>query len=217
MDREKAKAAQAEVCKTALEMYRSGLVAGTWGNISTRIDDTYMAITPSGMDYEGLSADQMCIVNMDTLEYEGNLKPSIEAIVHAAIFKNRPEVNGIMHTHSTYALTVATARKEIPAICEDQVQILGGSLRVAEYAIPGTKEMADACVKALEGRQGALIANHGAISCDVTLAKAFIGSQIIEKAAMVYINSMAIGGPVEISQDDVNFFADFFRNKYGQK
>ena len=217
MDREKAKAAQAEVCKIALEMYHSGLVAGTWGNISARIDDTYMAITPSGMDYEGLSADQMCIVNMDTLEYEGNLKPSIEAIVHAAIFKNRPEINGIMHTHSTYALTVATARKEIPAICEDQVQILGGSLRVAEYAIPGTKEMAEACVKALEGRQGALIANHGAISCDVSLAKAFVGSQIIEKAAMVFINSMAIGGPVPISQEDVDFFADFFRNKYGQK
>ena len=217
MDREKARAAQEEVCKTALEMYRSGLVAGTWGNISARIDDTYMAITPSGMDYEGLSADQMCIVNMDTLEYEGNLKPSIEAIVHAAIFRDRPEVNGVMHTHSTYALTVATARKEIPSICEDQVQILGGSIRVADYAIPGTKEMAEACVEALKGRQGALIANHGAISCDVSLAKAFIGSQIIEKAAMVYINSMAIGGPVEISQDDVDFFADFFRTKYGQR
>lgn len=217
MDSEKAKAAQQEVCKTALEMYRSGLVSGTWGNISARIDEEYMAITPSGMNYEGLSPAQMVIVNIDTLSYEGPLKPSIEAIVHAGIYKSRPEVNGIMHTHSTYALTVATARKEIPPICEDQVQILGGSIRVADYAIPGTREMADACIKALEGRQGALIANHGAISCDVTLAKAFVASQIIEKTAMVYINSMAIGGPVEIPQKDIEFFSDFFRNKYGQK
>ncbi len=217
MDMDKARRAQEDVCRTALEMYRSGLVSGTWGNISARIDEEYMAITPSGMAYEGLSADQMCIVNINTLKYEGKLKPSIEAIVHATIYKNRPEINGIMHTHSTYALTVATARKEIPPICEDQVQILGGSIRVADYTHPGTQEMADACVKALEGRQGALIANHGAISCDVTLAKAFVGSQIIEKTAMVYINSMAIGGPVEISQKDVDFFSDFFRNKYGQK
>ena len=217
MNREKAKLAQTEVYKTALDMYSSGLVSGTWGNISARIDEAFMVITPSGMAYESLSPDQMVVVNMDTLKYEGSLKPSIEAIVHADIYKNRPEVNGIVHTHSTYALTVATARKEIPPICEDQVQILGGSIRVADYAMPGTKEMALACLKALDGRQGALIANHGAISCDISLAKAFIGSQIIEKTAMVYINSMAIGGPVEISQKDVAFFSDFFRNKYGQK
>lgn len=217
MDREKTKLAQAEVYKTALDMYSSGLVSGTWGNISARIDETFMVITPSGMAYESLSPDLMVVVNMDTLKYEGSLKPSIEVIVHADIYKNRPEVNGIVHTHSTYALTVASARKEIPPICEDQVQILGGSIRVADYTYPGTKEMAEACVKALEDRQGALIANHGAISCDVTLAKAFAGSQIIEKTAMVYINSMAIGGPVEISQKDVDFFSDFFRNKYGQK
>ena len=185
--------------------------------ILKKFSSAYFINLASQPAYEGLTPEQMVIVNIDTLAYEGALKPSIEAVVHAEIYKNRPEVNGIMHTHSTYALTVAAARKEIPPVCEDQVQILGGSIRVADYAMPGTKEMAAACVKALEGRQGALIANHGAISCDVTLAKAFIGSQIIEKTAMVYINSMAIGGPVEIPQKDIDFFSDFFRNKYGQK
>ena len=217
MDREKARAAQSEVCKTAKAMYNSGLVAGTWGNISARIDDEYMAITPSGMDYDGLSDEQMVIVNMNTLEYEGNLKPSIEAIVHAGIYKARPDVNGIMHTHSTNALTVATARKEIPSICEDQVQILGGSVRCAEYAMPGTREMADACIKALEGRHGATIANHGAITCDVSLAKAFTGSMVLEKTAQVFIDCQALGGPVELPSEDVETFNDFFRNKYGQR
>ena len=217
MDREKARAAQSEVCKTAKAMYNSGLVAGTWGNISARIDDEYMAITPSGMDYDGLSDEQMVIVNMNTLEYEGNLKPSIEEIVHAGIYKARPDVNGIMHTHSTNALTVATARKEIPPICEDQVQILGGSVRCAEYAMPGTREMADACIKALEGRHGATIANHGAITCDISLAKAFTGSMVLEKTAQVFIDCQALGGPVELPSEDVETFNDFFRNKYGQR
>ena len=136
MDSEKAKAAQQEVCKTALEMYRSGLVSGTWGNISARIDEEYMAITPSGMNYEGLSPAQMVIVNIDTLSYEGPLKPSIEAIVHAGIYKSRPEVNGIMHTHSTYALTVATARKEIPPICADTGRLHPGG-RLCDSRHPG--------------------------------------------------------------------------------
>ena len=216
MNREKAKLMQIEVCKTAKEMSNSGLVAGTWGNISARIDDDYMVITPSGMDYSRLFPDMMVIVNMNTLEYEGNLKPSIEAVVHSAVYKDRPEVNGIVHTHSTYALTVATAQKDIPPICDDQVQILGGSVRLAAYTYPGTPEMAAEVVKALKERAGALIANHGAITVGRTLAEAYVGTNVLEKAAQIYINSMAIGGPVEIPQKDIDFFHDFFMNKYGQ-
>ena len=216
MNREKAKLMQIDVCSTAQSMYHSGLVAGTWGNISARIDEDYMVITPSGMNYDSLCPEDMVVVDLNTLEYEGNLKPSIEAIVHSAIYKDRPEVNGIMHTHSTYALTVAAARKTIPPICDDQVQILGGEVRLAAYTMPGTKKMADEVVKALKERAGALIANHGAITVGRTLAEAYTGSQVLEKTAMVYINCQSIGGGVEISQDDLNFFHDFFMNKYGR-
>ena len=217
MNREKAKLMQIDVCSTAQSMYHSGLVAGTWGNISARIDEDYMVITPSGMNYDSLCPEDMVVVDLNTLEYEGNLKPSIEAIVHSAIYKDRPEVNGIMHTHSTYALTVAAARKTIPPICDDQVQILGGEVRLAAYTMPGTKEMADEVVKALKERAGALIANHGAITVGRTLAEACTGSQVLEKTAMVYINCQSIGGGVEISQEDIKFFHDFFMNKYGQR
>ena len=217
MNREKAKLMQIEVCETAKAMSRSGLVAGTWGNISARIDDEYMVITPSGMDYERLYADEMVIVNMKTQEYEGNLKPSVEAVVHSAVYLDRPEAGGIVHTHSNYALTVATARKSIPPICDDQVQILGGDVRLAGYTMPGTKEMAEEVVNAMKDRAGALIANHGAITLGRTLKEAFTGSHVLEKTAMIYINSQSIGGPTEISQEDIDFFHDFFLNKYGQK
>ncbi len=217
MNREKAKLMPIDVCSTAQSMYHSGLVAGTWGNISARIDEDYMVITPSGMNYDSLCPEDMVVVDMNTLEYEGNLKPSIEAIVHSAVYKDRPEVNGLMHTHSTYALTVAAARKTIPPICDDQVQILGGEVRLAAYTMPGTKEMAGEVVKALRERAGALIANHGAITVGRTLAEAYTGSQVLEKTAMVYINCQSIGGGVEISQEDIKFFHDFFMNKYGQR
>ena len=169
------------------------------------------------MDYDRLCADDMVLVNMKTFEYEGRLKPSVEVPVHSAVYLSRPEVNGIVHTHSTYALTMATARKPIPPICDDQVQILGGDVRLAAYTMPGTKEMADEVVKALKDRGGALIANHGAITIGRNLAEAFTGSQVLEKTALIYINTQSIGGPAEISREDVEFFHDFFMTKYGQK
>ena len=83
--------------------------------------------------------------------------------------------------------------------------------------MPGTEEMAEEVVRALKERAGALLANHGAITVGRTLAEAYVGSQVLEKAAMVYINCQSIGGPVEISQEDIEFFHDFFMNKYGQR
>ena len=192
MNRDKVTVAQIEVCETAKKMYHSGLVAGTWGNISARVDDEYMVITPSGMDYDRLCPEDMVLVNMNTLEYEGRLKPSVETPIHAAIFKDRPEMNGI-------------------------VQILGGDVRVADYTMPGSQEMAKTVVEALKDRTGALIANHGEITIGRNLSEALTGSQVLEKAAMVYINVQSIGGPVQISDEDIAFFHDFFLHKYGQK
>lgn len=217
MDREYAKKVQQEVCATAKAMADGGLTAGTWGNISGRIDDTYMVVTPSGMDYSRLVPDQMVIVNMKTGEYEGELKPSIEVPLHAKILLTRLEVNGVVHTHSSKALTVAVTRKGIPPICDDQVQILGGDVRCAAYTYPGTEAMADSVCEALHERFGALIANHGSVTLGRTLKEALLGSVILEKTAQIWIDVQALGGAVEISKEDCEFYHEFFMKKYGQK
>lgn len=217
MRKERIQAIQEEVCKTAQDMFRSGLVAGTWGNISARVDEEYMVITPSGLNYEKLCACEMVPVQIESLEYAGKLKPSIEALVHAQIYKHRKEVQGIVHTHSTYALTMASARKGIPPICDDQVQILGGDIKVADYTMPGTQEMADTILEAMKERAGALISNHGSIAVGRSVSEAYVAAQILEKAAKVYINAQSIGGAVEIERKDIEIFRDFFLHKYGQK
>ena len=216
-DLEKAKKVQEEVCKTAKAMADAGLTAGTWGNISGRIDDDYMVITPSGMSYAKLTADHMVICNMHTFEYEGDLKPSVEVPIHSKLLLEHPEINGIVHVHSSKALAVAVTRKGIPAICDDQVQILGGDIRCADYTFPGSKEMADSVAAALTDRRGALIANHGSIAMGETLDKALTGVTILEKTAQIWIDVQALGGYVEISKEDCEFFHDFFKNKYGQR
>ena len=217
MDRERAKQVQAEVCATAKAMADGGLTAGTWGNISGRIDDTYMVVTPSGLDYSKLTGDQMVIVNMKTGEYEGDLKPTIEVPMHAKLLLTRPEVNGIVHTHSSKALAVAVTHQGIPPICDDQVQILGGDIRCAAYTHPGGPEMAEAVAAAIEGRLGALIANHGAVAMGRTLREALIGATVLEKTAQIWIDVKSLGSYVLISQEDCDYYHDFFLNKYGQK
>lgn len=217
MDREKAKQIQAEVCATAKAMADGGLTAGTWGNIAGRIDDEYMVITPSGMDYSKLTPDQMVIVNMKTGEYEGNLKPSIEVPLHSRLLLTRPEVNGIVHTHSSKALAVAVTGKGIPPICDDQVQILGGDVRCAAYTFPGGTEMADAVEVAIVDRMGALIANHGSVAMGRNLKEALVAATVLEKTAQIWIDVQSLGNPVMISDEDCAKFHDFFLHKYGQK
>lgn len=217
MDKERAKQVQAAVCEAAKKLASSNLVVGTWGNISARLDDDYMVVTPSGMKYETLRPEDMVVVNMHDLTYEGSLKPTVETPMHARILLERPEIGAVVHTHSTYALVMAAAHKPIPPICDDQVQILGGEVRVARYTLPGTGDMAEAVTEALKGRMGALIANHGAVACGRNLDEALVAATVLEKAAQVYIGAQAVGGGVELSPEDIAFMYDFFMNKYGQR
>lgn len=217
MDIQKVDQIKAEVCETARAMAEAGLTAGTWGNISGRVDDMYMVITPSGMDYSRLIPDQMVVVNMRTQEYEGTLKPSVETPIHSKILLNRPEINGVVHVHSSKALAVAVTRKGIPPICDDQVQILGGDVRCAGYTYPGSEEMACSILEALHERTGALIANHGSIAIGRTLSEALTGASVLEKTAQIWIDVQILGGGTEIPPEDCAFFHDYFLNKYGQK
>ena len=217
MNELRAREMQVALCEASKKMYHSGLVAGTWGNLSVRIDEDYMVVTPSGMNYDALNADDMVIMNMHDYAYRGNRKPSIEYFMHAELLLQNPGANAVVHTHSTYALMLATARKPIPPVCDDQVQILGGDIRVAQYSLPGTPEMAKTVAEAIRGRAGALIPNHGAVSIGNSLDQALLASVVLEKTAQVYIGTLALGGPVELDASDVDMMHDFFLNKYGQR
>ena len=205
------------VCEAGLRMCSTGLVAGTWGNISARVDQTHMLITPSGMDYKTLKPEDIVLVNIHDLKYEGTLKPSLETPLHAAIYRERPGINAVIPTHSTNACTVAAAHKEIPPILDDMVQIIGGSLRVASYALPGTDELVEYAIEKLEGRNAVILANHGPVCLGRSIEEAFVTCQVVEKAARVFIDAQLLGGAVRLKDEDVAFMHKFFLEKYGQK
>ena len=112
-----------QVIDAGNKLVAEGLVAITWGNVSMRIDSDYMLVTPSGRKYDELKVDDIVLVNVKTNKYEGNVKPSSEYKLHTEIYKTRPKIGAVIHTHQMNASTVAAARREVPPILDDQAQI----------------------------------------------------------------------------------------------
>ena len=140
-----------------LRMLNSGLTVETWGNISVRDPETgYVYLTPSGMPYNTLVEDDIVVMDIDGNRIEGERKPTIEHAMHLGIMKNRPDVNAVIHTHPVYSQIFALLHEDIPPVIDEAAQILG-DVRVTEYALPGSPEMAENAIKPLEMTQPAFL------------------------------------------------------------
>ena len=196
-------------------MNSSGLNQGTSGNISLR-SDNHMLITPSAIAYEAIEPEMIAAlpINGEYGAYEGPLKPSTEWRFHLDIMKARPEVNAIVHTHSTYATTLAMCRKDIPA-CHYMVAAFGGNnVRCSDYALYGTKALSDLALEALEERTACLLANHGMIVLGENLDQAMWRAVELETIAKQYVLSLNIGGPSILSDEQIDETLGSFSN-YG--
>lgn len=212
------KKARTQVIEIGRKMLNTNLVVATWGNISCRVEgEDYIAITPSGMDYDTLQEEDIVILDMEGRVVCGNRKPSTELPMHLHIFKKREDVNAVIHTHSTYATALACAHKPIPPIVEELVQVVGGDVRVARYALPGTEELAANVLTAARDRYAVLLANHGMVGMAKSLSEAFKICRIVEKAAKITILSNIVGQPVPISYEDVQTMREYYLKHYGQK
>jgi len=217
MDNEKISEIRLQVIAAGIRLLEEGLVSRTWGNVSIRIDDTYMAVTPSGRKYEDLEEKDIVIVNYLTNEYEGDIKPSSEFKLHTEIYKTRKEVNSVIHTHQMNASTVAAARREVPPILDDMAQIIGPTVRVADYALPSTKKIVKKTVKALKGRNAALMANHGAVCVGRDIDEAFVVCQVLEKACKAFIEAEFLGGAKGINKVEAWLMHQFYLKKYSKQ
>lgn len=191
-----------EIIKAGKHLLAEGLVMRTWGNVSIRLDETYMIITPSGRAYETLTEKDIILVNYHNLKYKGKIKPSSEKDLHCEIYRTRKEINAVIHTHQLNASIVAATGREIPPILDDQAQILGISVRVAKYAPSASDKITKNTVKALKNRMAALMANHGAVCIGRDLDEAFVACQILEKTSKAFIDSEILGGAKSIGKKE---------------
>lgn len=180
------------VIEYCLRMLKDGLTVGTSGNISVRAGE-HIAITPSGVDYEGLTPADICVIGLGGQHVDGPDNPSAEVPMHTVVYQFT-DAQAVVHTHPVYATVVGTLLTEVPRI-HYMLALLGGPVRVAPYAPFGTEKLARNCMVAMKDRYGVLLQNHGATTYGDSLARAYSRSVYLEWLCRIYCEAKALGDP----------------------
>lgn len=182
-------------CKTLCER---GYVLGTSGNISARIaGENAVVITPTSLPYDELTADDLVVVDTAGMVRSGNRGPSIELSLHLAVYRQRPDVTAVVHTHSAYATAAGALQglERVPLLDIEAAIYLGGHIVVAPFAPPGSPELAENAVTALGTNAGVILESHGAVGVGKTMRAAMTAADIVERASMLFLTVAAAGTP----------------------
>lgn len=176
--------AKLDVIKAGKLLCERGLIQRTWGNVSCRIDEESFVITPSGRDYLGLTPDDIVLVKIEDLSYEGDVKPSSEKGVHAACYKLRSNVNFVIHTHQTMASLAGLSGYDINHLEGKSAEIIGKHVPLASYGLPGTKTLREGVTEAVKrsSSKAVLMKHHGAVCMGTDLNNAFEVANELEEA-----------------------------------
>ena len=197
------------------KMLSQGLVSGSGGNLSIlerRVDK--VVITPSGVGYNDLQAADMVVCDRSGRILEGGLKPSSEMGFHLALYDQRSKINAVVHTHSVYATTLACLHMAIPAV-HYLVGFAGNKVPLAPYATFGTKALARSVVDAIGSANAVLLANHGLVAVGEALGAAFSVAEEIEFVARIYYQTLAVGDPKILSDNQMAEVLEKFKT-YGR-
>lgn len=199
-----------EVVKTARK-----LSAGRTGNLSIRVDNGFL-ITPTGVPNEELKMDRIVLIQSDGTSSADQMQPSSEWRFHSDLYQKRSDISAIIHTHSTYATTLACLQKEIPAFHYMIAEAGGDNIRCAEYATFGTQALSDNIIVAMQDRKACLMANHGMLAVGENLKQVFDLSSQVEELAKQYILALQIGDPIILSKEEMATNIEKFKT-YGKQ
>jgi L-fuculose-phosphate aldolase len=193
-------------------MQADELTVGTSGNLSVRSGE-HIAITPSGVAYEDLTPESICVIDLAGNKVESELDPSSEVPMHTSVYR-ATDAGAVVHTHPLYCTTLSVLLDEVPPV-HYMIALLGGPVRVAPYARFGSDELAENSVRAMDGRFGALLRNHGATTYGDTLAKAYSRSLYLEWVCRLYHQARLLGEPHLLSLEEIDGVAEML-GSYGQ-
>lgn len=206
---------RAEIVAIMRTLKQLGLNYGAAGNVSARVDGGFL-VTATGVLPDDLDAEQVVKLDYNGEPEQDRWRPSSEWRFHRDIYLARPDVNAVVHVHSTYATALACARRDIPAFHYMIAAVGGDSVRCAPYALFGTQALAEVALAALEGRRACLLANHGMIAVGGSLAAALRLTTEVEELARQYCISLQIGGPVLLDDREMSEVSERFKT-YGQQ
>lgn len=172
-----------------------GCVRGSGGNISVKLNDqNMMAITPSRRPYQEMSLDDICVVDDKLKLIEGHLTASVETTMHLSVYKNRPDVNAVIHTHPVFASILSITNEPIPALFDEITFEIGSGVEVIPYAVSGSVDLAQNVISKLGNDCYCyILQNHGALSLGKTLDQAWKNAELLEKVAQIYYYALTTG------------------------
>jgi ribulose-5-phosphate 4-epimerase/fuculose-1-phosphate aldolase len=209
---------RAGIVSAARKILLEGLVVGSAGNVSGRLPgaDRFW-ITPSGVDFSGLTSSRLLEVDLNGNRRHGRLKPSSDTMTHAAIYRRRPDVAGIVHTHSPYASVFAVLHREIPALLVEAAGFLGGEVLATGYIPPGGDEAGEQTADGLGEQRAVLLPNHGVIAVGESVESALVAALMVEHSARVAYLASLIGKPKPLPPGEVRRMHTFLHTEYGQR
>jgi L-fuculose-phosphate aldolase len=194
----------------------SGLTVGTGGNLSLYDRSSgYVAISPSGLDYEHTKPADVVVVDMAAKIVDGCRRPSSELAMHLGLYARRSDVRAVVHTHSVYATTLACLEYALPAV-HYLIGFAGNEVKCARYATFGTQELAESACRTIGDAKAVLLAHHGLLAAGVDLKEAFMVAEQVEYCAELYWRAKAIGTPAVISDKEMDTIIEKFGD-YGRQ
>lgn len=193
------------VLQYSQRLSQKGYTVGTGGNISMLIEgESAVAITPTSMDYFGIHVDDICIVDFEMNVLEGKYKPSLETEMHIEIYKQRRDVNAIIHTHQIYASIFALINEPIPSLFDEVTLNTGHIIDIIPYALSGSHQLSQNMAYHLNNRCNCyIIQNHGALSLGISIENAYRNVELLEKISRTYYYALTSGRPITKLSDAV--------------
>jgi len=209
---------KAEVCRLHRELPRNGLVVWTLGNVSGRDPASGMVvIKPSGVLYDELTPANHVVVDPDGNVVEGTLAPSSDTATHLYIYRHRPDVNGVVHTHSCYATAFAAVGRPIPACLTEIGDEFGGPIPCAGFSLIGDEQIGKLVVEHIGSSPAILLRQHGVFTIGPTPRAAVKAAVMVENAARTVWLASQLGEVADISPENLARLHDRYRNVYGQR
>ena len=206
-----------EVWRLHLELPKNNLVAWTTGNLSARDPETgLVVIKPSGVKYEDLTPENMIIVDLQGEVIEGDLKPSSDTASHLYIYRHRPDVFGVVHTHSRYATAFAAVNKPIPVYLTAIGDEFGCAIPCGGFALIGGEEIGKVVIESIGDSPAVLLKNHGVFTIGANAEAALKSAVMVEDVAATVWMALQIGQPDEISAENVAKLHHRYTHVYGQ-
>jgi hypothetical protein len=206
-----------DVCRANKELVKNGLVKWTSGNVSARDSETgYIVIKPSGVLFDDLRPEDMIVVNLDGDVVEGDLKPSVDTISHLVVYRNRSDVNSIVHTHSPYATSFAIVGEPLQIYTTTAAAVFGGDIPVSDFVTIGNDEIGNEIVNKIGHNKAILIRNHGVFTIGNTISSALKYAVVLEETAEATHYALCRNNPSPLTKEVVERGYDVYKKTYGQ-